>query len=339
MSTKEEILIALRESTEFVSGQELSQSLGVSRTAVWKGVQKLKEEGYAIEAVTNRGYRLENMDNRDILNQQELERYWNTKWVGHPLYYKKETGSTNDDIMALSDKGAANGTLVLSSCQHAGKGRRGRTWISPDVGNIYMSILLKPDLTADKAPQTTLVEALSVYEACEDLEHPDTVRFGIKWPNDIVVSVEGGPYRKIVGILTEMRMEETRIRDVTVGTGININMKDIPDEVKDTATSLCLALGHDVTRAPFIARCWEYFERDYEAFLEAGSLAPLKAAYEKGLVNIGREVLVLDPKGQYSGTAEGITDTGELKVLPDGEQGIRNVGNGEISVRGVMGYV
>ena len=362
MDKKQQILRKLKESQEYLSGQQLSEALGVSRTAVWKIIGKLKQEGYPIEAVTNKGYRLLSVEDRDIFNKEEVENRLRTRWAGHPLLYSEETGSTNNDIFALSDQGFPHGTLALTGTQTAGKGRRGRLWISPPDVNIYMSILLRPDLRPESAPMLTLVMALAVYEACEELyasgKEYDTretaqeadraqgtgdgslsLRFGIKWPNDIVVSADGGPYRKICGILTEMRMEEKEIRDIVIGTGINANQTEFPEEIRETAGSLALALGHAVNRAELTAETWRFFEADFEAFCETQSLETLRDKYEAALVNRGRKVRVLDPQEPYEGTAMGITAGGELIVRPQDGSADREVSSGEVSVRGVMGYV
>ena len=362
MDKKQQILRKLKESQEYLSGQQLSEALGVSRTAVWKIIGKLKQEGYPIEAVTNKGYRLLSVEDRDIFNKEEVENRLRTRWAGHPLLYSEETGSTNNDIFALSDQGFPHGTLALTGTQTAGKGRRGRLWISPPDVNIYMSILLRPDLRPESAPMLTLVMALAVYEACEELyasgkeydtretaqeadraqktgDGSPSLRFGIKWPNDIVVSTDGGPYRKICGILTEMRMEEKEIRDIVIGTGINANQTEFPEAIRETAGSLALALGHAVNRAELTAETWRFFEADFEAFCETQSLEPLRDKYEAALVNRGRKVRVLDPQDPYEGTAMGITAGGELIVRPQDGSADREVSSGEVSVRGVMGYV
>ena len=338
MDKKQQILRMLRETESYLSGQQISEALGVSRTAVWKIIGKLKEEGYPIEAVTNKGYRLLSVEDRDLLNQEEIERRLETRWAGHPLVYSDETGSTNNDIFALSDQGFPQGTLALTGTQTAGKGRRGRLWISPPDVNVYMSILLRPDLKPENAPMLTLVMALAVYEACDEL-YAHKCRFGIKWPNDIVVSADGGPYRKICGILTEMRMEEKEIRDIVIGTGINVNQMQFPEEISETAGSLALALGHTVNRAELTAAVWRFFEADFEAFCQTQSLEPLRAQYEAALVNRGRLVRVLDPQAPFEGTAVGITPGGELIVRPADGSADREVSSGEVSVRGVMGYV
>ena len=233
MDRKQEVLRQLREADGYVSGQQLCEALGVSRTAVWKIINRLKEDGYPIEAVTNKGYRLLSVEGRDLFNQEELERRLTTRWAGHPLIYSEETGSTNSDIFGFSDRGYPQGTLAVTSKQTTGKGRRGRTWISPPGVNIYMSILLKPDFRPETAPMLTLVMAMSVFRACKEL-YGDECVFGIKWPNDIVVSARGENYHKICGILTEMRMEEKEIRDIVIGIGINVNQTEFPEEQSDS---------------------------------------------------------------------------------------------------------
>ncbi len=400
---KDRILERLREAGagEYVSGQELCEALGVSRTAVWKAVGRLREEGYPIEAVQNRGYRLDEAraESNDLLNEAELNARLSaaTRWAGHPCYYAEETGSTNDDIMALADQGAPEGTLCVTSLQNKGKGRRGRRWISPDGGNVYMSLLVRPKMSTNIVPMVTIVIALAACEACQEVAGGATVedigrqergqaagaeveagaavgsgeniclekgvcpaaagsgdqcvypaRFGIKWPNDIVVSSPKDPaWKKMTGILTEMRLEERDIRDVTIGIGFNVNTSSIPEEIAATASSIYLATGRKTNRADLAAAVWKHFEEDYEQFVRAGSLAPLRAAYERVLVNKGRTVRVLDPQAPFTGRAVGISDLGELLVeeTPASEEEapgrpvIRAVSAGEVSVRGVEGYV
>jgi len=350
LDRKLEILRRLSEAGDYVSGQELCEQLHVSRTAVWKSIQKLKEEGYPIEAVTNKGYRLLSTNKPDILSEEQISAGLTTAWAGRPLLYKEETGSTNDDAFTLAAKGYPHGTLIVTARQTAGKGRRGRTWLSPPDGNVYMTILLKPDLAPDVTPMLTVVMALSVYQAATDLlstipgillteADPAMIHFGIKWPNDIVVSVDGGPYKKLCGILTEMRMEDNEISAIAIGTGLNINQTDFSPEIAENATSFALALGKNVNRAALTASIWNHFEQNYSLFVKTGDFSGLRPAYEEGLVNRGRAVHVLDPRAPFTGTAVGINDRGELLVRPDDGRPPVTVGSGEVSVRGVQGYV
>lgn len=336
---KDKVLQALSETDGFLSGQQLSELLGVSRTAVWKTIGKLKDEGYEIEAVTNRGYRLIRGHDADIVNQIEVEKRLTTRWIGHPVIYEAQTGSTNDDIMRMADEGAPEGTLAVASLQTAGKGRRGRVWVSPDQGNVYMSLLLRPRIPVQEAPMMTLIMALAAYEALQDQHYEERIRFGIKWPNDLVASVDGGPYKKLAGILTEMRLEDAEIKDVTIGIGMNLNMEAVDPALEETATTLCRAVGKKVDRAQIAADCWNHFEKDYEEYLAAGSLLPLIDRYSAASVNLGRLVRVLDPQGEFTGTARAVTSEGELVVSPEDGSEDRRIGTGEVSVRGVMGYV
>ncbi len=361
MSIKNDILTKLRDSRSFISGQELSEACGVTRTAVWKAVNRLREEGYGIEAVPNRGYRLTDPTGCDLCNAAELEKALEiTAWAGHPVLFREETGSTNKDVMELADGGdAPEGLLVFAAKQTAGRGRRGRVWISPPEGNIYMSILLRPVIPADRAPMVTLVAAMAVCSALEKM-CGEKARFAVKWPNDIVAvprsalpedgavsaggsgmrdsAGQGSTWKKVTGILTEMRLEETRVKDVTIGIGINVNMEEIPGSVRETASSVREITGEVTNRAALTAAVWKSFEEYYGVFLADGSLEGLRGAYEGMLVNLGRRVRVLDPAAPYEGTAEGINGSGELLVRrEDGE--IIPVSAGEVSVRGVEGYV
>ncbi|MBP3736316.1 MAG: biotin--[acetyl-CoA-carboxylase] ligase [Lachnospiraceae bacterium] len=328
----------LKDSGEFLSGQELSEKLGVSRTAVWNMIGKLREEGYQIEAVTNRGYRLVSAQDSDILNEAEIgSALRGVSWAGRNFVFKKETGSTNEDVMQYAGEGAPEGTLVIAGRQSHGKGRRGRTWISPQDGNVYMSLLLKPDYEPQQAPMVTLVAAMAV---CAGMRRQGG-EFYIKWPNDVVLRVkENGKdsYKKVAGILTEMVMEDAEIRSVVIGIGLNVNMKQIDEEIAETATSLYLGLHRTVNRAQLIGDIWKSFEEYYEEFKNAKDLAPLRERYEAALVNRGRKVRVLDPREPFEGTARGIDESGSL-LVETRDKKLRAVSAGEVSVRGIMGYV
>ncbi len=326
MRTK--ILKLLRDTKEYVSGQELCEKFGVSRTAVWKAVGQLKKEGYGIEAVQNKGYRLVSVP--DVLSREEIISCMKTKRMGRNVVYLERTGSTNQDAKRLAEEGAQDGTLVVTDCQETGKGRRGRGWVSPPGINIYFTLLLRPQFQPDKASMLTLVMALSVAQA---IERRTGYTPGIKWPNDIVM--DG---KKVCGILTEMTLEEEYIQSVVIGVGINVGQTDFPEEIKDKATSLALKCGTGTARSSLIAGIMERFEKNYALFEKNLDLSYLKDTYETYLVNKNREVRILDPAGEYEGRAEGINEKGELLIeLPDGS--VRRVYAGEVSVRGLYGYV
>ena len=326
--TKSDILTALRESGDYVSGQELCEKLQVSRTAVWKKMKQLQEEGYGIEAVPNRGYRIVGCP--DIITAEEVESRLQTNRMGHPTVYFQEVSSTNQVIKKMAEEGAQEGTLVMTDVQNQGKGRAGRVWTMEPGTNIAMSLLLRPALPPARISMVTLVMGLSVACACRELYG---LPVGIKWPNDVVI--DG---KKICGILTEMSTEMMAVNYVVIGTGINVNGTGFPEEIRDKATSLGLVLGRKLGRAELIAACMKYFEEFYDQFLQTQDLSLLQERYNELLLNRNRGVRVLEPGNEYSGVALGISSNGELLV--EKEDGSRTaVYAGEVSVRGVYGYV
>jgi len=245
-------------------------------------------------------------------------------------YHFENIDSTNKKAKELGFAGCPHGTLVTADLQTAGVGRRGRSWSSEENAGIYMSMLLRPKMDADKASMLTLVAAMAVDEAiattCKNANPM------IKWPNDIVLNK-----KKICGILTEMTLKGSEIDFVVLGIGINVNNKKFPEEIMHTASSLSLECGVDIDREMLITEVWKQFKVYYELFLQTKDLSLFKEAYEKALINKKQEVRVLDPLGEYTGTAKGITNTGELIVDTEGE--LRQVSSGEVSVRGIYGYV
>lgn len=325
---KGEILKLLKETDGYVSGQELCRRFGVSRTAVWKVINQLKEEGYEIEAVRNRGYALKGAG--DVLSEAELLSCLKTEWAGGRTVYFDATDSTNAQAKRLAEAHAPHGTLVVSDRQDGGKGRRGRSWASPSGVGIWMSLILRPEIAPSSASMLTLAAALAVREGIQEETGLSPL---IKWPNDLVLNG-----KKICGILTEMSTELMEIQYVITGIGINVNQREFPSEIRDTATSLSLEAGRCFRRSSLIAAILKAFEKDYAAFLKTGDLSLLLEEYNACLVNRGKEVCILDPSGEYRAVAEGIDESGSLLVtLPDGTR--REIISGEVSVRGIYGYV
>lgn len=325
---KTELLSLLRRAGGYVSGQQLCEQLHVSRTAVWKVMEQLKEEGYQIEAVRNKGYCLKGSP--DILSEAEIASRISGRWAGGEVCYFQETDSTNTQAKALAEKGAPHGTIVAADCQLAGKGRRGRVWESPSGRDIYVTLLLRPQIAPVKAPMLTLVMAMAVAEAVREYTGLEA---GIKWPNDIVVSG-----KKVCGILTEMSVEADYISYVVIGTGINVNQPSFPEELAERASSLYLETGRQWKRAPLLALVLEKFEQYYALFSASEDLSGIQEAYNRILVNAGREVRIMEPEGEYTAFARGINEKGELLVQKDGGQE-EAVYAGEVSVRGIYGYV
>ena len=265
----------------------------------------IKKEGYEIEAVRNRGYRL--LESPDIMSEAEIRSLMDTEWAGKNIVYFDEIDSTNNRAKELGEKDGVHGTLFVADRQVAGKGRRGRVWESPKGISIYMTILLRPDLIPTKAPMLTLVMAQSVAEGIREVTGMET---GIKWPNDIVMNK-----KKVCGILTEMSTEIDYINYVVIGVGINVNQKVFDEELKEKATSLMIETGAPVKTFRTDCSCHEAFwKKNYALFMENGDLSGLQESYNEMLVNRGKEVRILEPGNEYNAHAYGINETGELIV-------------------------
>lgn len=325
---KEEILRLLRGADGYISGQELCNRFGVSRTAVWKAINQLKEAGYEIEAQQNKGYRL--MAAPDLMTEAEIKSLLHTDWVAKEVLYFDTIDSTNTKAQELAEKGYPSGTLVVADKQESGKGRRGRSWVSPSGTGIFMTLMIKPDINPNNASMLTLVAALAVTKAITSVTGEEAM---IKWPNDIVVNG-----KKVCGILTEMNAQFDYINHIVVGIGINVHNESFPEEISQMASSLMIeAGGKRFHRAQIIAEAMSYFEQYYDTFLKTQDLSALVREYDKLLVNRNKSVRVLDPKEPFDGKAMGITPKGELIV--DTWESRKLVSSGEVSVRGIYGYV
>ena len=325
---KEEILRLLRSADGYISGQELCNRFGVSRTAVWKAINQLKEAGYEIEAQQNKGYRL--MAAPDLMTEAEIKSLMHTEWLAKEVLYFDTIDSTNTKAQELAEKGYPSGTLVVADKQESGKGRRGRSWVSPSGTGIFMTLMIKPDINPNNASMLTLVAALAVAKAITSVTGEEAM---IKWPNDIVVNS-----KKVCGILTEMNAQFDYINHIVVGIGINVHNESFPEEISQMASSLMIeAGGKRFHRAQIIAETMSYFEQYYDTFLKTQDLSALVREYDELLVNRNKSVRVLDPKEPFDGKAMGITPKGELIV--DTWESRKLVSSGEVSVRGIYGYV
>lgn len=324
---KNEILNTLKDADGFVSGEELSKKLGVSRTAVWKHISKLKQEGYELESVTRKGYRL--LYSPDLLTADELAYGLNTKEIGQKILCFDEIDSTNLEVkrQALDDE--KHGLVVVAEEQLKGRGRKGRQWVSPKGKGIWMSLMLKPELSPISAPMLTLVAGLAV---CEAIQEQTGLEAQIKWPNDIVVRK-----KKVCGILTEMNGEIDHLNYIVLGIGVNVNVEGFPKELEDIATSLKIASGKEVSRVQLLQRILEKLEGYYKIFEIDGNLKNLIEAYKSHCITYNKEVKVLGPVETIEGIVVDITNQGELII--ETEEGTSKVVSGEVSVRGMYGYV
>ena len=263
-----------------------------------------------------------------IYNETTIADQIHTKWAGKTVHFARETDSTNLWIKRLAKEGAPEGTLALAEFQSAGRGRLGRSWEVPEGTSVMMRILLRPKFEPQYAPTLTLVMGMAVAKAVKKLGFD----VSIKWPNDVVVS-----HKKICGILTEMGVRDGKIDYAVIGVGINVNIREFPEEMADKATSLYLESGREFDRSQLPGLVMEAFEEYYEKFAATCDLRGLKEEYESILANYNQPVRVL-AKEPYEGVARGITDGGELLVeKTDGT--IVAVSAGEVSVRGLYSYV
>ena len=319
------ILELLRRQEGFLSGEDIGRELSITRAAVWQGIKKLREEGYEIEAVTNRGYRLTNPET--MYNKRELEQGLKTKTMGQSIYFYEETDTTNNRARELALEGAPEGTLVVAEKQTAGRGRRGKVWESPLGTGIWMSLVLRPQIAPAEASVLTLLCGLATAEA---IEAETGLSAGIKWPNDILING-----KKAVGILTEMDCEMSEVHFVIPGIGINVNTASFPPEIAEIATSLYLECGKTVSRRRLVHKVLERLEEHYETFLRTGSFAAMLEDYRKHCITLGKEVHVLG-REPFFAEALDITPEGELLVrrADNGKEEV--VFSGEVSIRGVI---
>ena len=332
--SRQTVLALLRQREgEYLSGEELSRQLGLSRTAVWKAVDALRKEGYTIEARTGLGYRLSGAP--DALTETEIRRFLGpTEHVGRELRCFDEIDSTNNYAKQLAAAGGTDGTVVVANCQTAGRGRMDRSFQSPRDKGIYLTALLRPELPVERLMVVTAMAGVAV---CEAVEQVCGVRPKLKWPNDPVL--EG---RKLCGILTELSLEaETgRLQSLVLGIGLNVlqTLEDFSPEIREVATSLAQALGRPVSRPALAAAEIEALDRLYAALL-AGDLAPYLAACRRDCVNLGKTVQLIAPDGSRE-TAEALDIADDFGLVVRTAAGqVRTVRSGEVSVRGMYGYV
>jgi len=326
---KEKILKLLKDSSgEFVSGQKISEALGVSRAAIWKHINVIKEDGYGIEAISRKGYKV--ISSPDILTFEEIKTFLNTKYIGKNILHYDSIGSTNAKAKELAESGCDHGTVVISEEQTSGRGRLGRNWVSPKHKGIWMSIILRPNIITQNASQITLIGAAAAQKAIIKMG----IKASIKWPNDIVING-----KKVCGILTQMSGEIDHINYLVMGIGINVNLEegDIPIELKDVATSLKLECGKLMDRKMLVANILNIFEELYHDFVENGNITETIDVCRKNSMLIGKEIQLVSRGKIRIVKAIDISDVGELLV--ENDQGIiEYIVSGEVSIRGMQSY-
>ncbi|MBW7573416.1 biotin--[acetyl-CoA-carboxylase] ligase [Caproiciproducens faecalis] len=324
MSTKDEVLKYLQNHQQYVSGEELSEQLLVSRTAIWKNINTLRSSGYEIESVTNRGYRL--VFSPNTISPEIILSGLKTKAMGKNVFCFDSIDSTNAQAKRQALAGASNGSLFIAEQQTGGKGRLGRVWASPSGTGLWFSVLLRPDSLPVQVTNITLLAGLAVCLSIRKLTKAPAM---IKWPNDIVI---GG--KKVCGILTEMAAEIDRIEYVVVGIGINVNTENFPEELSVKATSLRVECGKPVARVELLQEILSEFERilsDYTDRPEA-----IFAEYKTLCVSLNRTVGFVRNKEPLTATAVDISPAGEL-VVRCGNGSLISINSGEVTVQGIYG--
>ena len=324
---RQTIIEMLRNTGEnFLSGEDIALQLGISRAAVWKHIQRLREIGYEIVSRERCGYKFK--DAPDLLLANEVKDGLNTQVIGKEIYYYPSTDSTNSEAKILAYRKVPDGTVVVSEEQTNGKGRLNRSFYSPRGKGIWFSLVLRPNLVPSDAPKCTLMAAVAIAHAME--------RFGlraqIKWPNDIMY--DG---RKLVGILTELSAEMSRVTYIVLGIGINVNMArdEFPPELIDVATSLMEMSGEKISRIKFFRAVLEEFDKLYVDVVSdpKRGFVRMLDEWRKYNVTLGRKVRVITSSTSeyFLGTARDIDADGALLV--ETENVLERVFAGDVSIR------
>jgi BirA family biotin operon repressor/biotin-[acetyl-CoA-carboxylase] ligase len=295
--------ILLAHQGEYLSGQALSKHVGVSRTAIWKYIEELRQEGYEIEAKPRKGYRLKHRPDRVAAEEilQELQ----TTTFGQNIRYEPVAKSTQILAHQWAKAGAMEGSLVIANEQQAGKGRLGRDWHSPAGSGIWLSLIVRPPIPIQQASQMTLLAAVAVTSA---LIQMTTIPIQIKWPNDLLING-----KKVCGILTELRGEQDRIDYMVLGIGINVHQQSFPPSLEHVATSLAIEKKQEYSRARLIAAMMKELEQHYRQYLQDG-FAPIQTKWEQLSSSIGKKITAKTPQAEVVGIAEKLQDDGSLLV-------------------------
>lgn len=310
-----------------ISGEMLSGKLGVSRTAIWKHINVLKEKGYHIETIPRKGYMLLEME--DKLLPKEIEVLLSGNTIGRQIIYFDSIDSTNSyakkEMNQLED-----GAVILAEEQLAGRGRRGRGWSSPKGTGIWMSLVLKPNIPPTEGVKMTQIAAAAVCKSIRELAGLDAL---IKWPNDIVING-----KKICGILTEMAGELNEISYIIVGVGINVNTEDFSDEIKEKATSLFVEGNKKIDRKELVVNILKNFESLYNTYIKDLNLDETLAIVKNYSALLGKDIRVIQGKLEKKARAIDINEEGLLLVeMEDGSNEL--ISSGEVSIRGEKGYI
>ena len=304
--------------SEYVSGQNISDKLGITRTAVWKRISKLKELGFEIESVTKKGYKL--LSYPDILNKELIEIGMKSDFIGHSVEVLESVDSTNDYAKKKA-KELVDGSVIISLEQVKGKGRRGRSFHSGKGDGIYLSIILKPGFEPAKAPFITSIAGAALVNTFNKFN----IQTKVKWPNDVLING-----KKVAGILTEMSADMEFIEYIVLGVGINVSGLEFPNELKNIATSLKLE-GYDVKKLNIIWQFVYEFELLYNLYLNENTSEVVNILRNNSSV-LGKQINVHYMNEVESAIAVDINNQGAL-IIKTQEGEVKELSSGEISIR------
>lgn len=320
---KNKILLLLKSNDRYISGEELSKMLGITRSAIWKYIKSLRAEGYVINSVTNRGYKLK--DSSNAINEIELSENLKTKWLGKKIIYISNVDSTSSEIKRISVNNPPIGTTVVAEEQSGGKGRLGRNWTSPKGSGLWFSFILRPNIVPSQIAGITLAVGLGVCKAIRNYTGLDAK---IKWPNDVIIN-----NKKLCGILTEMTAEADKINYAVVGIGINVNIESFPEDIKHKATSLFMEMGRNVDRVELFKNVLFEVENYIDSYLLKLDTEILDE-YKELCATLGRNVEVIRGNQRLIGKAIDIGSTGDLVIETETGQKVL-VNSGEVTVQGI----
>ncbi|WP_079425588.1 biotin--[acetyl-CoA-carboxylase] ligase [Clostridium oryzae] len=326
---KNKILKMLKTSEDYISGEIMCQSLNVTRASIWKHIRSLRSDGYVIDSVSNKGYKL--ISCPDLLTASEVNPFLSTDFIGRSYYYFDSIESTNTKAKELYRADAADGSVIVSEEQTAGRGRLGRRWISPKNKGIFASILLRPTIDPLEAYKLTVISAAAVYNALSSLN----INSLIKWPNDIIID-----NKKVCGILTEMSAELNLIHYIVVGIGVNVNtdLKDIPEDLQCKASSLKIQFNQTFDRQKLLAEILNHFEILYKEFLSTNSIKSSVEICKKNSAILNKKVILIEGKKSTEVTPIDINDAAHI-IVRDENKKLREILSAEISIRTSEGYV
>ncbi len=304
------LAVLLQNNQSFLSGEEISRHVGVSRAAIWKHIEELRSEGYEIEARPRRGYRLQYRPDR--VAAEEIQNELETESFGRNIRYEPVAKSTQILAHQWARAGAVEGSLVIADEQQEGKGRLGRTWHSPPRTGIWMSLILRPSIPLQQASHLTLLASVGV---CMAIRKQTNLPITIKWPNDLLLHG-----KKVCGILTELRGDQDRINYVILGMGLNVNQteEDFPVDLREIATSLAVEGGKKYSRANLIAQIMQELEEYYRLYLKGG-FDPIREKWESLSNLMGKSITARTPQTTVVGIAERLHSDGSLLVRSGGE--------------------